>query len=110
MYVELSLFVLPSKVNVELVPNESVELPLVHLYEVGVVITPFTLSTTFNIAVLVSQLILVGTIVTTASGPVFPVAPVAPVAPVSPFSPLSPTYLDQVYELAEVGAVELVPT
>lgn len=80
--------------NVELVPKESVLVPFVHLYPVGVVIVPLTLSVTANVAVPVAQFIAVGVIVTTASGPV---------------SPFSPTYLDHVYELAVVGAVALVP-
>ena len=113
LYVEFNLFVLPSNVNVGVVTFKSVvDVPvvLVQLYEVGVVTTPLTLNTTPRVAVLLSQLILLGTIVTTASGPVAPVCPVSPLSPLSPFSPLSPTYLDQIYEFAVVGAVALSPT
>lgn len=65
--------------NVELVPNDVVLVPFVHLYAVGVVILPFTLKVAVNVAEpspsFASQLILFGTIVTTASGPVLPWSP-----------------------------------
>lgn len=76
LYVESNLFVLPFKVNVELVPKEFVLAPFVQLYVNGVVTTPLTLNVTANVAVPASQLIVVGVMVTTASGPVGPVAPV----------------------------------
>ena len=66
------------------------------------VITPFTLKTTFKVAVLLSQLIFVGVIVTTASGPVCPVAPVAPVCPVAPLAPVKQTAVLNVSALAAV--------
>lgn len=57
-----------------------VSVPFVHLYAVGVVTVPLTLNTAVNVAeplpLFASQLILLGVIVTTASGPVGPVGPV----------------------------------
>jgi hypothetical protein len=49
-----------------------VSVPFVHIYELGVVISPLTLNTAVNVAVPASQSILLGVIVTTASGPVSP--------------------------------------
>lgn len=59
--------------NVEPVPKESALVPFVHLYPVGVVITPLTLNVAAKVAVPVAQFIVVGVTVTIASGPVAPV-------------------------------------